>query len=104
MRRRRAPRRLRPRGWPRDWFFSSVLLVEGLAPLPKLPRQPKRSTRARTRTLHNPDQMRSSPEKAEPAVAVAALRRDYGDRPALDGVAFELAAGESLVVLGPNGA
>ena len=38
------------------------------------------------------------------AIAVAGLRRDYGDRPALDGVAFELAAGESLVVLGPNGA
>ncbi|MGN6256866.1 MAG: heme ABC exporter ATP-binding protein CcmA [Solirubrobacterales bacterium] len=43
-------------------------------------------------------------EKAAPAIAVAALRRDYGDRPALDGVGFELAAGESLVVLGPNGA
>src|SRR4051794_41599452 len=43
-------------------------------------------------------------ENAEPAVAVAGLRRDYGDRPALDGVGFELAAGESLVVLGPNGA
>ncbi len=40
----------------------------------------------------------------EPAIAVAALRRDYGDRPALDGVGFELAAGASLVVLGPNGA
>jgi heme exporter protein A len=43
-------------------------------------------------------------EKAEPAIAVAALRRDYGERPALDGVGFELAAGESLLVLGPNGA
>jgi heme exporter protein A len=43
-------------------------------------------------------------EKAQPAIAVAALRRDYGDRPALDGVGFELAASESLVVLGPNGA
>jgi heme exporter protein A len=43
-------------------------------------------------------------EKAEPAIAVAALRRDYGDRPALDGVGFELGAGETLVVLGPNGA
>jgi heme exporter protein A len=42
--------------------------------------------------------------QAAPAIAVAALRRDYGDRPALDGVAFELAQGESLVVLGPNGA
>jgi len=40
----------------------------------------------------------------EAAVAVAGLRRDYGERTALDGVGFELAAGESLVVLGPNGA
>jgi heme exporter protein A len=38
------------------------------------------------------------------AIAAAELRRDYGDRPALDGVGFELAAGGSLVVLGPNGA
>ncbi|MGC1851046.1 MAG: heme ABC exporter ATP-binding protein CcmA [Solirubrobacterales bacterium] len=38
------------------------------------------------------------------AVAVAGLRRDFGERTALDGVGFELAAGESLVVLGPNGA
>ncbi|HET7120835.1 MAG TPA: heme ABC exporter ATP-binding protein CcmA [Solirubrobacterales bacterium] len=43
-------------------------------------------------------------EMADPAIAVAGLRRDYGDRPALDGVGFELARGESLVVLGPNGA
>jgi heme exporter protein A len=43
-------------------------------------------------------------EKAAPAIRVAGLRRDYGDRPALEGVGFELAAGESLVVLGPNGA
>ena len=42
--------------------------------------------------------------KAEPAIRVAGLRRDYGDRPALDGVGFELPAGASLVVLGPNGA
>src|SRR4051794_3483200 len=48
--------------------------------------------------------MQSSPEQAEPAIAVAGLRRDYGDRPALDGVGFELAGGDSLVVLGPNGA
>ena len=39
-----------------------------------------------------------------PAIAVAGLRRDYGDRPALDGVAFEVAPGATLVVLGPNGA
>jgi heme exporter protein A len=39
-----------------------------------------------------------------PAIAVAGLRRDYGDRPAIDGLGFQLAAGETLVVLGPNGA
>ena len=41
---------------------------------------------------------------SEPAISVVALRRDYGERTALDGVGFELAAGESLLVLGPNGA
>jgi len=43
-------------------------------------------------------------EAAAPAITVAGLRRDYGDRPALEGVGFELGIGESLVVLGPNGA
>jgi heme exporter protein A len=43
-------------------------------------------------------------EKAGPAITLAGLRRDYGDRPALEGVDLELAAGASLVVLGPNGA
>jgi heme exporter protein A len=43
-------------------------------------------------------------EKAAPAIRVVGLRREYGDRPALDGVGFELPAGASLVVLGPNGA
>ena len=41
---------------------------------------------------------------AEPALRLAGLRRDYGERTALDGVGLTLAAGESLVVLGPNGA
>jgi heme exporter protein A len=43
-------------------------------------------------------------EKAGPAISVAGLRRDYGDRPALDGVGFELAAASSLGVLGLHGA
>jgi heme exporter protein A len=43
-------------------------------------------------------------EKSAPAIAVAGLRRDYGERVALAGVDAELAAGETMVVLGPNGA
>ena len=41
---------------------------------------------------------------SEPAIALAALRRDFGERRALDGISLELGEGESLVVLGPNGA
>ncbi len=46
------------------------------------------------------------PDKAtdEPALKLAGLRRDYGERTALDGVGLELARGETLLVLGPNGA
>jgi heme exporter protein A len=45
------------------------------------------------------------PENAsEPAISAAALRRDYGERTALDGVDVELARGGTLLVLGPNGA
>jgi heme exporter protein A len=42
--------------------------------------------------------------RPQPAIRLTGLRRDYGDRPALDGVDLELGPGESLVVLGPNGA
>jgi heme exporter protein A len=40
----------------------------------------------------------------EPVIRLVGLRRDYGERTALDGVGLTLGAGESLVVLGPNGA
>jgi ABC-type multidrug transport system ATPase subunit len=38
------------------------------------------------------------------ALSAAGLRRDYGERTALDGVGFELERGGTLLVLGPNGA
>jgi heme exporter protein A len=40
----------------------------------------------------------------EPALSLAGLRRDYGERTALDGIGLELARGKTLLVLGPNGA
>ncbi|MFL5900751.1 MAG: ABC transporter ATP-binding protein [Solirubrobacterales bacterium] len=42
--------------------------------------------------------------REEPALSLAGLRRDYGERTALDGIGLELARGETLLVLGPNGA
>jgi heme exporter protein A len=52
--------------------------------------------------------MAAQPEPASPAsapaIALDGLRREFGDRAALDGVGLELAVGETLVVLGPNGA
>ena len=39
-----------------------------------------------------------------PVIRLVGLRRDYGERTALDGVGLTLGASESLVVLGPNGA
>jgi len=38
------------------------------------------------------------------AIELRGLRRDFGERTALNDVELELAAGETLVVLGPNGA
>jgi heme exporter protein A len=40
----------------------------------------------------------------EPALSLAGLRRDYGERAVLDGIGLELGRGETLLVLGPNGA
>jgi ABC-type multidrug transport system ATPase subunit len=39
-----------------------------------------------------------------PALSLAGLRRDYGERVALGGVSAELDAGRTMVVVGPNGA
>jgi len=51
-----------------------------------------------------PEQEKAPDAAAAPAIRLAGLRRDYGERTALDGVGLTVAAGESLVVLGPNGA
>jgi heme exporter protein A len=40
----------------------------------------------------------------KPALALDGLRRDFGERAALNGIDLSLGAGETLVVLGPNGA
>ncbi len=48
--------------------------------------------------------MAPAQEIPSPAIVLAGLRRDFGDRAALDGVGLELAPGETLIVLGPNGA
>jgi heme exporter protein A len=45
-----------------------------------------------------------SQEESSRAIVAAGLRKDFGERAALDGIGFELGAGETLVVLGPNGA
>ena len=55
-------------------------------------------------TLHNPLRMATTQEIPGAAIVLAGLRRDFGDRAALDGVGLTVAAGETLVVLGPNGA
>jgi heme ABC exporter ATP-binding subunit CcmA len=39
----------------------------------------------------------------EPAIDLVGLRRDFGDRTALEGVDLRVQAGESVAVLGPNG-
>ncbi|MFI5123251.1 MAG: ATP-binding cassette domain-containing protein [Vicinamibacteria bacterium] len=47
---------------------------------------------------------RAAVEAPHSAVSLAALRRDYNDRPVLRELTLELGVGETLVVLGPNGA
>ncbi|MEN0109810.1 MAG: ABC transporter ATP-binding protein [Planctomycetota bacterium] len=39
----------------------------------------------------------------EPAIKIAEVRHQYGDRVALDGVSLAVAQGETLALLGPNG-
>jgi len=46
----------------------------------------------------------SEPARAAPAIRLAGLWREFGDRVVLEDVDAELARGETLVVIGPNGA
>ena len=41
---------------------------------------------------------------AQRAIEVAGLEKRYGDRRAVDGISFTIAAGEVFGLLGPNGA
>src|SRR5690606_23326295 len=81
----------------------------GGAERPAAPRAGEARAGARARGWESPARitislMPPTVENAAPAIAVAGLRREYGERTALAGVDLELAAGETLVVLGPNGA
>ncbi|GAA0229034.1 ATP-binding cassette domain-containing protein [Cryptosporangium japonicum] len=40
----------------------------------------------------------------QPAIAVAGLRKSFGEQVVLDGIDFEVAAGTTFALLGPNGA
>lgn len=46
---------------------------------------------------------RANQAQRPPAIRLAGLWREYGERVALEDVSLELARGESLVVIGPNG-
>src|SRR5690606_15736517 len=45
----------------------------------------------------------TSVETGGPAIAVAGLRREFGERAAIEGLDLTLDRGRTLVVLGPNG-
>lgn len=47
---------------------------------------------------------REGRDMEQPAVRVRDLRKTYGDRPAVDGVSFDIVRGETFALLGPNGA
>ncbi len=54
--------------------------------------------------VHNPAYVEPGTATDQPALSLTGLRRDFGERTALDGITVELAPGRTLLVLGPNGA
>jgi ABC-2 type transport system ATP-binding protein len=47
---------------------------------------------------------KASPEHQAPSVVVTDLVKSYSEKPAVDGIAFEIQYGEIFALLGPNGA
>jgi putative ABC transport system ATP-binding protein len=45
----------------------------------------------------------TSEPSTEPVVRLSAVRKEYGDSVALDGVTFDIRAGEAVAVMGPSG-
>jgi heme exporter protein A len=57
-----------------------------------------------TETVVEPRYDTQTSGRADPAIELRALRRDYGDLPVLLGLSLEVPVGETLAVIGPNGA
>jgi phospholipid/cholesterol/gamma-HCH transport system ATP-binding protein len=50
------------------------------------------------------DRMQSqSPEKTKPMIKVVDLKKSFNGRPVLDGISFEVYAGETVGIIGPSG-
>jgi heme exporter protein A len=56
-----------------------------------------------TEVAVEPRPKRSDAGRADPAIELHGLRRDYGELPVLLGVTLRVAVGETLSVIGPNG-